>query len=49
MRFQLKAVFDAIAGWKAITWALLGFSVNFVFFFIKPIFFSPVEAMQFFN
>ena len=49
MRFQLKAVFDAIAGWKAITWALLGFSVSYAFFFIKPIFFSPVEAMQFFH
>ncbi|MBC8506256.1 MAG: DUF2029 domain-containing protein, partial [Chloroflexi bacterium] len=49
MRFQLKAVFDAIANWKAITWTLLGFSVSFVFFFVKPIFFSPVEAMQFFR
>lgn len=49
MRDKFDGILDWIANWKAITWVLLGFSVSFVFFFVKPIFFSPVEAMQFFR
>jgi len=49
MRSKLNCLLDSITNWNAITWVLLGFSISYGFFFIKPIFFGPTQTMQFFR